>query len=80
MEKNQGKFLVQWLNSFTHQQLFFLFWAVLIVFFVYLFMRQSAKLDQRQFKPGGQSKGEPKGKGLVLVEKSEKIVVNKNKN
>jgi hypothetical protein len=70
MGKHQGKFLVEWLNSFTHPQLFFMFWAVLAGIFVYLYLRQQARLDERQFKPGGQKTNKSgSGKGIVSVEK-----------
>ena len=79
MDRHQGKFLVEWLHSFTHPQLFFMFWAVLIGFFVYLFLRQQSRLDERQFKPGGKSDGRKKSpeKGLVSVEKKSSGVVSK---
>jgi hypothetical protein len=69
-----GKYLLDWVNGFSHQSLFFLFWAVLISVFVGLMLRTWTKHGERQFR-----KNLPKKGALVVKPNEEKSIVKNSK-
>lgn len=71
MQKHSGKFLLEWIDSLTRQQVFFFFWVAIAVFFLFIFWKQFQKVDQRNFRDGGGRKPSPK-KGTALVVAGEK--------
>lgn len=74
MKASSGKYLLDWLNGFSHQSLFFAFWAIVIVVFVGLMLRTWQKQGERQFRKGTAKKGM-----LVVGSSEQKNVVKKAK-
>lgn len=46
----EQKFLIELLSRFTHKELFFGFWILMVAFFVYLILQFQKKREERNFK------------------------------
>jgi hypothetical protein len=57
MKSDSSKFLVNFLNGFTHTQLFFAFWGGIVFGFVFLFYSYYKKSTKRNFRAPGQGTG-----------------------
>lgn len=77
MQKQSGKFLLEWIDSLSRQQVFSFFWIAIAAFFLFIFWKQFQKVDQRNFREGGGVKPTPK-KGTALVVSRDKKEISKS--
>ncbi|MCB0418916.1 MAG: hypothetical protein H6617_09965 [Bdellovibrionaceae bacterium] len=73
MENTSGKFLVNFINQFSHTDLFFGFWFIVTATFVFLMFRFRRQGDRRNFRdtPYKMKDMRPPGKGLVTQDTPE---------
>ncbi|MCB0406107.1 MAG: hypothetical protein KDD51_15105 [Bdellovibrionales bacterium] len=67
MEHSSGKFLVNFINQFSHTDLFFGGWFIVTAFFVVLMIRFRKQGDRRNFRdtPYQMKDMRPPGKAVV---------------
>lgn len=76
MQKQSGKFLLEWIDSLSRQQVFSFFWIAIAGFFLFVFWKQFQKMDTRNFREGG---GTKPSSMKATGKKSTALVVSGNK-
>ena len=75
MQRQSGKFLLDFIDGLTRQQIFFGFWVGIGLFFLFIFWRQYQRTEQRNFRDT--KPGPKKGTALVVSEDHKKMEVRK---
>lgn len=73
----EDKFLVRLVHGIGHKQAFFMVWAALGGFFVWLMVSHYRKVTRRNFRPGSANPtpARPMGKAVTTVESSKNLKV-----